>query len=109
MKPAPSRCNSKIIGVIETVYLRGSGEDQSDPVREVTLITRLDGTVIAEHDPCPPEPASESPGGFRDRVLGGNVAAMEGQLRQAAFDAERQAQMQTPCGHSRIGSCERCK
>lgn len=39
--------------VIEVVFLRGKGDTDSDPVREVTAYHDLDGARLAEHDPFP--------------------------------------------------------
>lgn len=44
--------SAKVIEVIETVTLRGSGVNESDPVREVTQYWNFKGILLAEKDPC---------------------------------------------------------
>lgn len=45
--------SAKVIEVIETVTLRGRGDNERDPVREVTQYWDFAGRLLAEHDPCP--------------------------------------------------------
>lgn len=40
-----------VIRVIEVRFLRGAGESEADPVREVIALFREDGTPIVELDP----------------------------------------------------------
>jgi hypothetical protein len=44
--------SAKVIEVIETVTLRGRGDDERDPVREVTQYWSFKGILLAEKDPC---------------------------------------------------------
>lgn len=42
--------SAKVIQVIETIALRGSGSSQEDPVRRVKQYWSLDGEMLAEKD-----------------------------------------------------------
>jgi hypothetical protein len=42
---------AKVIQVIETTEKRGSGKDESSPIRGVTQYWSLDGELLAENDP----------------------------------------------------------
>lgn len=46
---------AKIIQVIETrLTTRGSGKDESSPIRGIVQYWSQDGVLLAEVDPCPP-------------------------------------------------------
>lgn len=48
----PKGTNSaKVIQVIETKAVRGTGECKNDPVRVVTQYWDFDGVMLAENDP----------------------------------------------------------
>jgi hypothetical protein len=42
----------KVVQVIETVAMRGRGDDERDPVRSVKQYWTFDGVLLAEKDPC---------------------------------------------------------
>ena len=44
--------NARVISVIETRSLRGTGMDENDLCREVIQYWSLDGKLLAENDPC---------------------------------------------------------
>ena len=46
---------ARVIQVIETRSLRGSGENESDMCLEVKQYWDFDGNLLAEHDPCAKE------------------------------------------------------
>ena len=46
---------ARVIQVIETMALRGTGEDENDMCREVTQYWSFDGELLAENDPCAKE------------------------------------------------------
>lgn len=46
---------ARVIQVIETMALRGSGENESDMCREVKQYWDFDGNLLAENDPCAKE------------------------------------------------------
>ncbi|HEY3544737.1 MAG TPA: hypothetical protein VGK17_01440 [Propionicimonas sp.] len=54
-----SRPAVRMVEVIEVRFLRGSGVDESDPVREVLCLYDRDGTLIAERDSSKPLPNRE--------------------------------------------------
>lgn len=39
--------------IVSRIARRGLGRDLSDPLRIITQVFEKDGTLIAEHDPCP--------------------------------------------------------
>lgn len=43
---------ARVIQVIETQALRGSGQSGDDPCRIVTQYWDFEGNMLAEHDPC---------------------------------------------------------
>lgn len=46
---------AKLIQVIQTeLRTRGTGKDESSPIRGITEYWSLDGKLLAEVDPCPP-------------------------------------------------------
>ena len=48
--------NAKLITVIVTTLTRrGTGKTSDSPIRVVTQYWSLDGALLAEVDPCPPE------------------------------------------------------
>ena len=46
---------ARVIQVIETMALRGTGEDENDMCREVRQYWSFDGELLAENDPCAKE------------------------------------------------------
>lgn len=50
---------AKVIQVIETTLSRrGTGKDETSPIRCITQYWSLDGELLAEVDPCPPKSAA---------------------------------------------------
>lgn len=47
--------NARVIQVIETRSLRGTGKDEKDMCREVIQYWDFDGNLLAENDPCTKE------------------------------------------------------
>ena len=47
--------------VVEIEFLRGKGVDKTDPIRRVKRYYELDGTLLAENDPCGPAPLPWQP------------------------------------------------
>lgn len=47
--------SARVIQVIETTALRGTGIDESDMCREVRQYWDFDGNLLAENDPCAKE------------------------------------------------------
>lgn len=47
--------SAKIIVVIETITVRGSGESENDMCRPITQYWSLSGELLAENDPCKKE------------------------------------------------------
>ena len=47
--------SAKVVQVIETRALRGSGKNESDMCREVKQYWDFDGNLLAENDPCAKE------------------------------------------------------
>lgn len=47
--------NARVIQVIETRSLRGTGIDDQDMCREVKQYWDFDGNLLAENDPCAKE------------------------------------------------------
>lgn len=47
--------SARVIQVIETRALRGTGEDETDMCREVKQYWDFDGKLLAENDPCEKE------------------------------------------------------
>lgn len=46
---------ARVIQVIETMSLRGTGEDENDMCREVRQYWDFDGNLLAENDTCTKE------------------------------------------------------
>lgn len=48
---------ARVIQVIETTLeRRGTGKDESSPLRMITQYWSFDGELLAEVDPCKPDP-----------------------------------------------------
>lgn len=44
--------SARVIQVIETTSIRGSGDNESDRCRFVTQYWSMEGELLAEHDSC---------------------------------------------------------
>lgn len=51
----------ELVQVIYTLENRGSGKDQTDPIRNVTQLWTVDGRLIAEFDPITDQSGGASP------------------------------------------------
>lgn len=47
--------NARVIQVIETKSIRGTGDNEKDMCREVRQYWDFDGNLLAEYDPCAKE------------------------------------------------------
>ncbi len=45
----------KVVETIRVTFTRGKGTTD-DVIRSVTAYFLMDGTLLVEHDPCPPSP-----------------------------------------------------
>lgn len=72
--------SAKVIAVIETVSVRGSGKSQNSMIRPIKQYWSLFGELLAENDPCTEEKGKESISKAGKYEQAGKEAMQEGSL-----------------------------